>query len=103
MAAPLQNLFHDTSSYSLSSGATRNSLTGRALAAGDAEIYTFSKVLEERTTQTELYDTTTLPLLQNLLGDGQHGTMSDALLLAYGVSGGGKTREYRTVLLYLQS
>jgi hypothetical protein len=92
VAAPPSPLTADMSTHSLVSSATRSSLSGRAGgAAGDAEVYTFTEVLPEETTQTSLYEATARPLIENSLGVGSSKAMSDSLILAYGVSGGGKT------------
>lgn len=95
VAAPSAFLASDTSTHSLVSSATRSSLSGRATGgANDAEIYTFTEVLPEETDQAALYDATARPLIENSLGAGPSKAMSDSLILAYGVSGGGKTCEF---------
>lgn len=90
VAAPAAALSADISTHSLVSSATRSSLSGRT-AGGDAEVYTFTEVLPEDTNQASLYNVTARPLIENSLGAGPSNTMSDSLILAYGVSGGGKT------------
>lgn len=93
VAAPSAFFASDTSAHSLVSSATRSSLSGRAAGAGDAEVYTFTEVLPEDTNQASLYNVTARPLVEKSLGAGPSKTMSDSLVLAYGVSGGGKTCE----------
>lgn len=90
VAAPSAFLAYDTSTHSLVSSATRSSLSGRS-STNDAEVYTFTEVLPEDTDQASLYNATARPLIENSLGAGPSKTMSDSLILAYGVSGGGKT------------
>jgi hypothetical protein len=48
--------------------------------------YTFSHVFPPSTSQSEFFTSTTLPLVRDLLVDGQNG-----LLFAYGVTNSGKT------------
>lgn len=101
VAAPSAFPAADTSSQSLVSSATRSSLSGRAGgSAGDAEIYTFTEVLPEETSQSSLYDTTARPLIENSLGAGPSKSMSDSLILTYGVSGGGKTCVFDDFLFF---
>jgi hypothetical protein len=92
-AAPAALPSFDTSTHSLVSSATRSSLSGRSSNNNDAEVYTFTEVLPEDTNQSDLYNATARPLAANALGVGSSKSMSDSLILAYGVSGGGKTCE----------
>ena len=57
-------------------------------------VYTFNEVFPDSTDQATLYGKTALPLVANLLGANENGRMENALIFAYGVSGGGKTRAY---------
>jgi kinesin family protein 20 len=57
-----------------------------SLAAGSHADYTFTHVFPPATAQAEFFTRTTLPLVRDLLLDGQNG-----LLFAYGVTNSGKT------------
>ena len=64
-----------------------NSLLGLAPGSGGASstVFAFSRVFGPTTSQAEFFETTTLPLVRDLLEG------SSALLFAYGVTASGKT------------
>lgn len=68
-------------------------LAATGAAANPSTVYTFDEVFPDSTSQASLYSKTALPLVCNLLGANDTGRMENALIFAYGVSGGGKTRE----------
>ncbi|CAD6578960.1 MAG: hypothetical protein CYPHOPRED_000760 [Cyphobasidiales sp. Tagirdzhanova-0007] len=53
--------------------------------------YSFTEIFDDATDQTIVFQKTTLPLVENLLGANDTCQMYNSLVFAYGVSGGGKT------------
>lgn len=56
-------------------------------------VYDFTQVFEASVDQEEVFNKSTLPLVRDVLGSNVQGRMDNALVFAYGVSGGGKTCE----------
>ncbi|PRW57364.1 Kinesin KIF19 [Chlorella sorokiniana] len=80
-----ENCIHATSKYSIAIAPPEGS---QAYKSGDrGQTYSFTRVFDEHTAQTEYYEATAAPLVRDLLRNARH----NSVMMAYGITAAGKT------------